>query len=698
MPWSDNSDSGSKPGGKPGPWGAPPPSGGGRGPDGDDNQRPRGGGPRRPSPPPEDLSAALRRLRRLLEPVFGPPGRGLQPRVIGAIVGLVAALWLLSGWYVVSPSEQAVVTTFGAWTRTDGPGLRYHLPGPIENVQKVQVTSLNQINIGGGDDQTASLMLTGDQNIVDLDFAVQWRINDAGKYLFQVKDTDDAVKAVAESAIREVVGKTALTTILTTGRGTVQDQTRDLMQHILDGYQAGVTVVDVQVIAANPPREVIPDFQAVTSAGEYADSAVNEARTYENKVVNEAKGDAAKAVAAAQAYREQVVLEAQGDAARFNQLDSEYRRAPEVTRERLYLETMQRVLSKSNKVIVDTKGSNAPIILPPDMFRAREAAAPAPDAGTQDAARLAKPGRRRATGGQPMNRNLMVGWLAVVFVAGVVLANTFYVVKQTDQAIVLRLGQAVGVINAAGEDDPGLKVKIPFIENVIALDKRNQALDAGQEEILASDQERLVVDGFIRYRIVDPLQYYRTLGDVDEVAHDRMDRLVNASLRQVLGSATADDIISGRRSALMAQARDEVATEAKAARLGIQIIDLRIKRADLPDTIRAAVYRRMQTARQQEAAQARALGEQKKREIMADADKQVAITLATAHEEAETTRGEGDNKRAILFASSFGKDPKFAAFYRSMQAYEAALGQGDTTMVLSPDSDFFKYFKNGPGK
>jgi membrane protease subunit HflC len=296
-----------------------------------------------------------------------------------------------------------------------------------------------------------------------------------------------------------------------------------------------------------------------------------------------------------------------------------------------------------------------------------------------------------------MTRNLAIAWLVAVFAAGVVLANTFYIVDQRQQAIVLRFGDVAGVINAAGANDPGLKLKAPFIENVILLDKRNQALDAGQEEVIAQDQERLVVDGFIRYRITDPVQYYRTLGD-ETTAHDRMDRLVNASLRQVLGSATSSDIISGRRSQLMGQARDEVIAEASAARLGVEIIDLRIKRADLPDANRAAVYRRMQTARQQEAAQIRAVGEQQKREIIAGADKQVAITLAGAHAEAERTRGEGDSKRAILFAGSFGKDPKFAAFYRSMQAYEAALGQGDTTMVLSPDSEFFKYFKNGPGR
>jgi membrane protease subunit HflC len=296
-----------------------------------------------------------------------------------------------------------------------------------------------------------------------------------------------------------------------------------------------------------------------------------------------------------------------------------------------------------------------------------------------------------------MTRNQIFGWLGAAFIVGLAAANTFFIVDQREQAIVLRFGQPVRVINAAGANDPGLKLKTPFVETVVKFDKRNQALDAAQEEVIAQDQKRLVVDGFIRYRITDPLQYYRTLGD-ETTAHDRMDRLVNASLRQVLGSASSTDIISGERSALMLAARKEVASEAASARLGVQIIDLRIKRADLPDANRAAVYRRMQTARQLEAAQIRAVGEQQKREIMAEADKQVAITLASAHDEAERTRGEGDAKRAVLFAQSFGKDPKFATFYRSMQAYEAALGQGDTTMVLSPDSDFFKYFKQGPGR
>jgi len=294
-----------------------------------------------------------------------------------------------------------------------------------------------------------------------------------------------------------------------------------------------------------------------------------------------------------------------------------------------------------------------------------------------------------------MNRRFVV--LGVIAIGLLVLvANTLFVVEQREQAIVVQFGDPVRVINAPGaETGPGLHAKLPFLENVIKLDRRNLSLEADKEEIIAADQERLVVDAFVRYRISDPLQYYRTLRD-DTTAADRIERLVNSSLRQILGSASSSDIISGHRGQLMAQTRIDVAKRAESSKLGIKVIDVRIKRADLPAANQEAVYRRMQTSRQQEAAQIRAVGEQQKREIIAGADKEVAITLAAATEEAQTTRGVGDAQRTKIFAQSYGKDPSFASFYRSMQAYEGAIGQGDTTMVLSPDSAFFRYFERGP--
>ena len=287
-------------------------------------------------------------------------------------------------------------------------------------------------------------------------------------------------------------------------------------------------------------------------------------------------------------------------------------------------------------------------------------------------------------------------WLIVAFVIGIVIANAFFIVDQRQQVVLVNLGEPVRVINPPGAYDPGLKMKIPFVESVVTLDKRNQAIEASKEEVISADQQRLVVDAFVRYRISNPLQFYRTLRD-ESTAADRLEPLINSSLRQVLGAATANEIISQRRDALMADTLRDVRARAARSNYGIEVIDLRIKRADLPAANQQAVYARMRSNLQQQAAQIRAVGEQQRREIVADADKQVTITLAQATEESFTTRGAGDGESAKIFAQSFGKDPKFAAFYRSMQAYEGVFADGDTTMVLSPNSDFLKYFEKGPG-
>jgi membrane protease subunit HflC len=295
-----------------------------------------------------------------------------------------------------------------------------------------------------------------------------------------------------------------------------------------------------------------------------------------------------------------------------------------------------------------------------------------------------------------MSRRQLIVWGVIAVAILIVLNATFFTVDQREQAIVLRFGEPVRVIHAPGQGGAGLNVKTPFLESAVIFDRRNLGLEADQEEVIAADQERLVVDAFLRYRIADPLQYYRTLRD-DHTAVGRLEPLVNSALRQVLGSATSGDIISGRRAELMAQTRADVARRAAAGRFGIDVIDLRIKRADLPASNQAAVFRRMQTARQQQAAQIRAVGEQKKREIIAAADKEVAITLATATEEAEKTRGQGDAQRTRIFAESYGRDPAFASFYRSLQAYDTALEGGDTTLMLTPNSGFLRYFGQGPG-
>jgi membrane protease subunit HflC len=294
-----------------------------------------------------------------------------------------------------------------------------------------------------------------------------------------------------------------------------------------------------------------------------------------------------------------------------------------------------------------------------------------------------------------MSQSRLIAFGIIGFALIVLLANTLYVVDQRSQAVILRFGDPVRVVNAFRENNPGLKLKAPFVENVILLDKRNQPLEADKEEIIAADQRRLVVDALLRYRISDPLQFYRTLRD-ERTAADRLERLVNSSLREVLGSASSNDIVSGQRAALMLKTKNDVIARARQARLGIEVIDVRIKRADLPSQNQQAVFRQMQTSLQQQAAQTRAVGEQQKREIIAGADREVTVTLATATQTAEKVRGEGDARRTALFNASYGQDPSFAAFWRAMRAYDVSLGNGDTTMVLTPDSDFFKYFDKGP--
>lgn len=285
-----------------------------------------------------------------------------------------------------------------------------------------------------------------------------------------------------------------------------------------------------------------------------------------------------------------------------------------------------------------------------------------------------------------MTNSRLTLWGVLAFVALVVLGQTFYVVDQTHQALVIRFGEVVRVVNAPGSGDtPGLKVKIPFIESRVLFDKRNLVQETTREEIIAGNQERLEVDAFLRYRISDPYRFYTALGD-ERVASDRLEQRLNAALRQALGTTASEDIISSKRGALMRATRDSLVRQARTSRLGIEVIDVRIRRADLPTANQTAVFERMRAARLQEATRIRAEGEQKRREI-----------VAAATGEADTIRGEGDAERARLFASSFGQDPSFAAFYRSMQAYEASMAQGETTLVLSPDSAFFKYFSRGPG-
>jgi membrane protease subunit HflC len=284
------------------------------------------------------------------------------------------------------------------------------------------------------------------------------------------------------------------------------------------------------------------------------------------------------------------------------------------------------------------------------------------------------------------------GGIATVVIAVLLFLgySSIFTVHQTRQALVVRLGEPRQVYT-----DPGLHFKWPLIENVIYIDNRILDLENAAQEVIASDQKRLVVDAFARYRVVDPLKFYQAVGSI-EVANLRLSTQLNSGLRRVLGEATLTHVVRDERASLMARVRDQLDKEAQA--FGIKVVDVRIRRADLPEQNSQAVYQRMQTERQREAAEFRANGSQKAQEIRAKADRDVTVLIADAQSKAEQTRGQGDAERNRIFAEAYSKDSDFFSFYRSMQAYENGLRHSDTRFVVKPDSEFFRFFSDPTGK
>jgi membrane protease subunit HflK len=338
MPWSNQSG---------GPW--------------RNNPGPWGSGPQSTGPTPPDLEELLRRSQDRLKTVL--PGGGLGGRGLLILIVVAIIAWLLSGFYRVEPDEQGVVLRFGRFVETTQPGLNYHMPYPIESVLTPKVTRVNRTDIGmqtletrvGGqrDVPQESLMLTGDENIVDIDFSVFWVISNAGDYLFNIQNQEETIKAVAESAMREVIGRSDIQPILTGARQVTEGGVQELMQRTLDDYHAGVTITQVQLQKVDPPSQVIDAFRDVQAARADQERLQNEARSYANRIVPEARGQSAQIMQGAEAYKQRTVAEAEGQTSRFNQVLEEYHKAPDVTRKRLFLETMERVFGGTDKIIID---------------------------------------------------------------------------------------------------------------------------------------------------------------------------------------------------------------------------------------------------------------------------------------------------------------------------------------------------------
>jgi membrane protease subunit HflK len=359
MPWNNQGGGDSN-----GPWG----QGGGRGGSGGGGG-PWGQGGGGQTPP--DFDKAIRQgrdaLRRIMPGSGGSSGKSLILLLI-----IFAGIWAATGFYRVNPQQQGVVLRFGEWVRTTAPGLHYHLPYPIETVLKPEVTRDNRIEIGfrdiGGNSSTRrdiadeSQMITGDENIVDIDFVVFWRIADAGQYLFNLAEPEDTIKVAAEAVMREIIGRTPIQTALTEGRQDIQLQARSQLQELLNEYGTGVRVRDVQLLAVDPPSDVIDAFNEVQRARQDRDRLKNEAEAFRNDIVPRARGAAAKLIAEAEAYGAEVVNRAKGDSSRFDQVYSAYATNPDVTRERIYIETVEEIFTNVEKIIIDEDASGSGVV------------------------------------------------------------------------------------------------------------------------------------------------------------------------------------------------------------------------------------------------------------------------------------------------------------------------------------------------
>ena len=515
-------------------------------------------------------------------------------------------------------------------------------------------------------------MLTGDENIVDVDFVVYWRISDASAYLFNIQNPTTTVKEVAESAMREIVGQSKIAPLLTEARQKTEAAAQKLIQSTLDSYKAGIQIDQVQLQKVDPPSQVIDAFRDVQAARADQERLQNEAYAYANRIVPEARGDAQRILQAAEGYKQQTVAEATGQAARFLKVYEEYKKAPEVTRQRLFLETMERVLGGHRQDHHRQQGGQGVVpYLPLEQLQRPKAHHPGEQLSMLryffGSLLVAARGRSRgaSTGRCSSCTRTSRRWFW----------NSASSKRNDHQA-----GPAL--------EDPDRGERRLF----------RQAHPRPGYPTAGGDRVRPEAPGGRRLRALSDHRSAALLPDGARRADGQVaagpDRRIRpcvafwAPRRSRTWCATN---VSSSMKLIATQVNDE------GKEFGLEVVDVRIKRADLPEQNSKNIYDRMRAERQREASEFRAEGAAAANRIRATADREATVIKADATNQSEQLRGAGDADRNRIFAEAYGRDPDFFAFYRSMQAYEAGIKPGDTRMLLSPDSEFFRYFNKPSG-
>jgi membrane protease subunit HflK len=622
---------------------------------------------------------------------------------IGLIVGVLALIWLGTGIFIVQEGQQAVVTRFGRYNSTTGAGFNWRLPYPIERHEVVNVTQIRSVDVGRDAVIKAtglreSAMLTEDENIVEIKFAVQYRLNDARAYLFESKNPGEAVVQAAETAVREVVGKMRMDSALADERDQIAPRVRTLMQQILDRYKVGIEVVGInlQQGGVRPPEQVQAAFDDVLKAGQERERAKNEAQAYANDVIPRATGSASRLKEEAEGYKSRVVSQAQGDGAalqrragpvpegaaghprppvpRDHAADLRQRHQgagrvapglqPAVPAAR---QDLQQAAGRRRRRSRRARAAPCPPARPPPPAAILPSAA---DARTRDNAR----GRERESVERRQHTMNRIGFIAAsLLVVLALLSSMLFVVDQRQFGVVYALGQIKEVIT-----EPGLNFKLPPpFQNVSYIDKRLLTLDSvDTEPMLTAEKQRVVIDWYVRWRISDPSQYIRNVGLDEAAGANQLNRVVRNAFQEEINRFTVRELLSAKREQLMADVKREVLEVVKGAKpWGVDVIDVRITRADYVEAITESVYRRMEAERKRVANELRSTGAAEGEKIRADADRQRESPSPTPTATRRRSRARAMPRPPPSTASRSAAIPQFAQFYRSLEAYKRQLQQ-----------------------
>jgi len=604
--------------------------------------------------------------------------------VASVVLGVVLA-W--SSVFTVAAEEVGVVLTFGKYSRQAEPGLRVKWPWPVQTVMKVPVQRQLKAEFGfrtasagvqtqytQGRFTDESLMLTGDLNVAVVEWTTQFRVNDPYKYLFKVRGLydpreergSDTFRAMNEAVMRAVIGDRSVNEVLTIGRQEIASEVERRLQALCDQYETGIRVEQIVLQDVNPPDQVRGAFNEVNQAQQEKERMINEARSEYNAVIPRARGEAQQTITQAEGYATDRVNRSRGDAALFNSLLAAYRRAPEVTRRRIYLETMQAVYPNvQQKIVLDEalKG-----ILP------------------------------------LLGVVVLLGLLAV--------GGAFYIVGETQQVVIFQFGEPRG----ESVTTAGLKFKLPFIRKARYFDNRFLEWDGDPNEVPTRDKRFIHVDTYARWRITDPLKYYQRLRS-EQGAQSRLDDILDGETRNVIANHDLIEVVrsSNRQFAvseeitgdsvsvvaggeIIEQGRGQLAQEvlqaaqARTEDLGIEILDFRFKRINYVEEVRLEVYARMISERNRIAEQFRSEGGGEAARISGERERDLRVITSEAYRQAQEIQGRADAEAADIYAAAYNGDPEFYRFLKSMEVLRQTM-DSSTVLVLSTDNEFLRYLR-----